>query len=146
MQPSGGALGERKTTVSTRTHPYSFGAIIEQLQGLGLTITYAWLTIHLNFHTGEVQGSIPCASTKNHMFIGPFGRSKKSISSIAQNVTQTRGSDPWKIRGFCSRPVSPGAGATTRVSSRDAKQKMQGYWQHKTKFGTFRIFQRRSYR
>jgi len=32
-------------------------------------------------------------------------RIKILIGSIAQNVTQTRASDPWKIRGICSRAV-----------------------------------------
>src|SRR5712664_4798439 len=47
-----------------------------------------------------------CVHQKSPDLLGFFSHPEKSIGSIAQNVTQTRTSDPWKIRGICS-PCSP---------------------------------------
>ena len=43
-----------------------------------------------SLHTGEVQGSIPCASTRKDLIYKAFKTSPRNlIGSIAQNDTQT---------------------------------------------------------
>ena len=60
-------------------------------------------------HTGEVQGSIPCAPTmKTPCFIGFSALSGTGLlGSYRQNEAETRRRDSWKIRGKCSRGVQP---------------------------------------
>src|SRR6516165_3853708 len=68
-----------------------------------------------SLHTGEVQGSIPCApTTKTRCFIGfspPPGTS--ATGSYRQNRAETRHLDPWKIRGMRSWDVR-GASARSK--------------------------------
>jgi hypothetical protein len=70
-------------------------------------------------HTGEVQGSIPCApTTETRCFIG-FSPSPgtSATGSYRQNRAETRHLDAWKIRGMRSWDVRGG----TRSSKTKSK-------------------------
>ena len=75
--------------------------------------------ILISLHTGEVQGSIPCApTTETRCLIGfspPPGTS--ATGSYRQNRAETRHLDPWKIRGMRSWDVRGG----TRSSKTKSK-------------------------
>ena len=59
-----------------------------------------------SLHTGEVQGSIPCASTiKPSDFLQFLDCLPSRFGNSGQNETRNRRFDLWKIRGLCSRAV-----------------------------------------
>ena len=75
--------------------------------------------ILISLHTGEVQGSIPCApTTETRCLIGfspPPGTS--ATGSYRQNRAETRHLDPWKIRGMRSWDVRGGSARSKRKAN-----------------------------